>query len=57
MFEAGGTATPEGAAALAALDTEPRERDIAPCGSAALLAGALLLDGLPAPAGMASSGR
>ncbi|MEU0927706.1 triphosphoribosyl-dephospho-CoA synthase [Streptomyces sp. MnatMP-M27] len=57
MFEAGGTATPEGAAALAALDTELRERDIAPRGSAALLAGALFLDGLPAPAGMASSGR
>ncbi|WP_267894160.1 hypothetical protein [Streptomyces malaysiensis] len=39
MFEAGGTATPEGAAALAALDTELRERNIAPRGSAALLAG------------------
>lgn len=50
VLEAGGTATPEGAAALAALDTELRELDIAPRGSATLLAGALFLDGLPAPA-------
>ncbi|GAA2327662.1 hypothetical protein SVIO_014380 [Streptomyces violaceusniger] len=52
VLEAGGTATAEGAA-LATLDAELRERGIAPRGSAALLAGALFLDGLPAPAGMA----
>ncbi|MEU4892982.1 triphosphoribosyl-dephospho-CoA synthase [Streptomyces sp. NPDC044780] len=57
VLDAGGTATPEGAAALAALDAELRERGIAPRGSAALLAGALFLDGLPAPAVTASSGR
>ncbi|MGV9847751.1 triphosphoribosyl-dephospho-CoA synthase [Streptomyces sp. NPDC003442] len=50
VLEAGGTATPEGAAALSVLDAELRERGIAPRGSAALLAGALFLDGLPAPA-------
>ncbi|CDR16592.1 triphosphoribosyl-dephospho-CoA protein [Streptomyces iranensis] len=62
VLEAGGTATPEGAAALSVLDTELRERGIAPRGSAVLLAGALFLDGLPAPAVlapavMAPSGR
>ncbi|MFF7348386.1 triphosphoribosyl-dephospho-CoA synthase [Streptomyces antimycoticus] len=54
MLEAGGAATPEGAAALAELDADLRELGIAPRGSAALLAGGLFLDGLamglPAPA-------
>lgn len=62
VLEAGGTATPEGAAALAALDADLRELGIAPRGSAAPLAGALFLDGLPAhglpaPAVMASPVR
>ncbi|MFD8863095.1 triphosphoribosyl-dephospho-CoA synthase [Streptomyces sp. NPDC059590] len=49
VLEAGGAATAEGTAALAALDAELRELGVAPRGSAAVLAGALFLDGLPAP--------
>ncbi|MFG2132662.1 triphosphoribosyl-dephospho-CoA synthase [Streptomyces sp. NPDC048751] len=47
VLEAGGTATPEGAAALAALDTDLHTRAWSPRGSAGLLAGALFLDSLP----------
>ncbi|WP_037675160.1 triphosphoribosyl-dephospho-CoA synthase [Streptomyces griseus] len=47
VLEAGGTATEEGTAALAALDTDLTERGWSPRGSAGLLAGALFLDSLP----------
>ncbi|OIJ65535.1 triphosphoribosyl-dephospho-CoA synthase [Streptomyces mangrovisoli] len=46
VLEAGGTATPAGAAALAALDEALRARGWSPRGSAGLLAGALFLDAL-----------
>ncbi|MFE1443318.1 triphosphoribosyl-dephospho-CoA synthase [Streptomyces sp. NPDC058739] len=46
VLDAGGSATPEGAAALAALDTDLRTRAWSPRGSAGLLAGALFLDAL-----------
>ncbi|MFD8381452.1 triphosphoribosyl-dephospho-CoA synthase, partial [Streptomyces sp. NPDC059679] len=49
VLEAGGTATAAGTAALARLDAELGELGVAPRGSAAVLAGALFLDGLPAP--------
>ncbi|NUP44191.1 MAG: 2-(5'-triphosphoribosyl)-3'-dephospho CoA synthase, partial [Streptomyces sp.] len=45
----GGAAMAAGAAALARLDAELGELGVAPRGSAAALAGALFLDGLPAP--------
>ncbi|ADI04980.1 hypothetical protein SBI_01859 [Streptomyces bingchenggensis BCW-1] len=49
VLEAGGTATAAGAAALARLDAELGELGVTPRGSAAVLAGALFLDGLPVP--------
>lgn len=56
-LDAGGTATPAGAAALAALDSDLRTRTWSPRGSAGLLAGALFLDALPvvAHAGVGSA--
>ncbi|GGL95368.1 putative 2-(5''-triphosphoribosyl)-3'-dephosphocoenzyme-A synthase [Streptomyces fumigatiscleroticus] len=50
VLSAGGTTTPAGAEALAALDDDLTRRTWSPRGSAALLAGALFLDSLPAPA-------
>ncbi|MFF4399921.1 triphosphoribosyl-dephospho-CoA synthase [Streptomyces sp. NPDC001480] len=47
ILEAGGTATPAGAEALAALDADLHARAWSPRGSAGLLAGALFLDALP----------
>ncbi|MFK4263784.1 triphosphoribosyl-dephospho-CoA synthase [Streptomyces milbemycinicus] len=49
VLEAGGTATAAGAAALARLDAELDELGVMPRGSAAVLTGALFLDGLPVP--------
>jgi len=47
VLEAGGTATPAGAEALAAFDNDLHARAWSPRGSAGLLAGALFLDSLP----------
>ncbi|MFI6467393.1 triphosphoribosyl-dephospho-CoA synthase [Streptomyces sp. NPDC050538] len=47
VLEAGGTATPAGAEALAAFDNDLHTRAWSPRGSAGLLAGALFLDSLP----------
>ncbi|MET8942864.1 triphosphoribosyl-dephospho-CoA synthase [Streptomyces sp. NPDC004542] len=47
ILEAGGTATPAGAEALAAFDADLHARAWSPRGSAGLLAGALFLDSLP----------
>lgn len=47
IIEAGGTATPAGAEALAAFDADLHARAWSPRGSAGLLAGALFLDALP----------
>ncbi|MFF1694770.1 triphosphoribosyl-dephospho-CoA synthase [Streptomyces sp. NPDC058257] len=44
VLDAGGTTTPEGAAALATLDAELRRRDLRPRGSAALLVCGVFLD-------------
>ncbi|MFF8449977.1 triphosphoribosyl-dephospho-CoA synthase [Streptomyces leeuwenhoekii] len=48
VLDAGGTATAQGAEALAALDADLHARGWSPRGSAAILAGALFLDALPA---------
>ncbi|MEU0838991.1 triphosphoribosyl-dephospho-CoA synthase [Streptomyces sp. NPDC005962] len=48
VLEAGGATSAQGAAALATLDAELRGTGVAPRGSAAVLAGALFLDALPA---------
>ncbi|MFG2270902.1 triphosphoribosyl-dephospho-CoA synthase [Streptomyces chartreusis] len=47
VLESGGTATEEGAQALASLDADLHARAWSPRGSAGLLAGALFLDSLP----------
>ncbi|MEU0302900.1 triphosphoribosyl-dephospho-CoA synthase [Streptomyces sp. NPDC006175] len=47
VIDAGGTAAPAGAEALAALDADLHARGWSPRGSAALLTGALFLDALP----------
>ncbi|WP_367322055.1 triphosphoribosyl-dephospho-CoA synthase [Streptomyces sp. HUAS ZL42] len=51
VLEAGGTATPAGAEALAAFDADLHARAWSPRGSAGLLAGALFLDSLPVVVG------
>lgn len=50
VLAAGGTATPAGAEALTALDTDLHRLGWSPRGSAGILAGALFLDALPARA-------